>query len=269
MAPQPPLPAPPPLSTNRPAFERAPLGSGPKRPARWRPSPAAPASRRRRPSARRRLFLSLRRHRRRRRHRLSRPQSAERSDPPEIAEQVKARTGRDLTVAGPASFMFYPNLGVSLGDVSLSGPPGMDGTLVRMQSLDVSVKALTVLSQQVEINSVILRKPVFDFHIDKTGRNNWEFAATAASPVRFAELQTPGTRPDVEPIRIAATDDAGDAPAPKNAPAEGEARRRRSSLERRAARGRPRCVSPTTAPAKPPRSPPSTSNSHCPRSTAP
>ena len=104
-----------------------------------------------------------------------------------ISEQVKARTGRDLIVAGPANFTFFPVLGVSLKDVSLSGPPGMDGKLVEMQALDVSVKAMTLLSRQVEINSIVLRKPIFDFRVDKAGHNNWDFAARDV-PVRFAEL---------------------------------------------------------------------------------
>jgi AsmA protein len=63
-----------------------------------------------------------------------------------IAEQVRAKTGRELVMAGPASFTFYPAIGVSLHDVALSGPPGMDGNLVHMQSLDVSIKPTTLLS---------------------------------------------------------------------------------------------------------------------------
>ena len=46
-----------------------------------------------------------------------------------IAAQVKDKTGRDLVVAGPAAFSFYPGLGVILKDVTLSGPPGSPAML--------------------------------------------------------------------------------------------------------------------------------------------
>src|SRR3954454_15706224 len=61
-----------------------------------------------------------------------------------VAAQVRERTGRELLISGPASLTLFPTLGVSLADVALSSPEGMAGKLVRMQSLDVSVKALTL-----------------------------------------------------------------------------------------------------------------------------
>ena len=200
MAPQNPVPPPPPLSTYRPSFERAPLGSGPRKGPRPQP-----------PRRRGGLLLGvvyfflfvilvagggvayL----------LVNPPSALIRQ--KISEQVKARTGRDLIVAGPANFTFFPVLGVSLKDVSLSGPPGMDGKLVDMQALDVSVKAMTLLSRQVEINSIVLRKPIFDFRVDKAGHNNWDFAARDV-PVRFAELHPAGSKRDTEPVDVAAAD---------------------------------------------------------------
>ena len=96
---------------------------------------------------------------------------------------------------------------MSLKNVSLSGPPGMDGKLVEMQALDVSVKALTLFSRQIEINSIVLRKPVFNFRRDAAGHNNWDFAARA-TPLQFAELQLRGSLRDAEPVTIAATDDS-------------------------------------------------------------
>ncbi|HEY8194510.1 MAG TPA: AsmA family protein [Hyphomicrobium sp.] len=199
MDPQKPVPPPPPLSNYRPSFERAPLGSGPRRDKAPPPKPP------------RRsglllgviylfLFVVL----------VGGAGVAYLAfNPPsdlirqKIAEQVRAQTGRDLVMAGPASFTFYPALGVSLHDVSLSGPPGMDGKLVQMAALEARVKVSSLLSRHVEIRSLVLRKPTFDFRVDKTGRNNWHFAARE-TPVRFAELQTPGTRRDAEPIVVAA-----------------------------------------------------------------
>jgi AsmA protein len=196
-----PKPPPPPLPSSRPNYVRAPLGSGPRR----RPPPPPPR--------RSGLLLGI----------IyffvfvllvggvgagylivSPPSDFIRE---RIAEQVRARTGRDLVMAGAASFTFYPAIGVSLHDVSLSGPPGMDGRLVQMQALDVSTSLSSLFSRHVEIHSLVLRKPTFDFRIDKDGRNNWHFAALA-TPVRYAELQTPGTRRDTEPLEMAAAEAA-------------------------------------------------------------
>ncbi len=66
-----------------------------------------------------------------------------------VVAEVKARTGRDLVIAGPASFTLYPSVGVSLGDVSLSGAPGSGGKpLVTMGALDVSVRLLPLLQRE-------------------------------------------------------------------------------------------------------------------------
>ena len=203
MAPQNPVPPPPPLSTYRPSFERAPLGSGPRK----GPRPPAPP---------RRggglllgvvyffLFVILVAGGGVAYLLVNPPSDLIRQ---KITEQVKTRTGRDLVIAGRANFTFFPVLGVSLKDVSLSGPPGMDGKLVEMQALDVSVKAMTLFSRQIEINSIVLRKPIFNFRRDAAGHNNWDFAARA-TPVQFAELQLRGSLRDAEPVVVAATDDS-------------------------------------------------------------
>ena len=203
MAPQNSVPPPPPLSTYRPSFERAPLGSGPRK----GPRPPAPP---------RRggglllgvvyffLFVILVAGGGVAYLLVNPPSDLIRQ---KITEQVKTRTGRDLVIAGRANFTFFPVLGVSLKDVSLSGPPGMDGKLVEMQALDVSVKALTLFSRQIEINSIVLRKPIFNFRRDAAGHNNWDFAARA-TPLQFAELQLRGSLRDAEPVAVAATDDS-------------------------------------------------------------
>lgn len=202
-------PAPPPLPPIRPSFERAPFGSGPRR------TPPPGGGGRRSPPARRGglwtgilyvlLFIVavggagigylL----------LNPPSDLIRQ---KIAEEVKARTGRDLIIAGRASFTFFPVLGLSLKDVSLSGPPGMDGAFLNAQALEASLDPMTLLERQPKITAVTLKSPVLDLRIDKEGRRNWKFAARSA-PTRLAELQMPGTQRDTAPIEIAMAE-AGD-----------------------------------------------------------
>jgi len=123
-----------------------------------------------------------------------------------IAEQVKARTGRDLVVAGPASITFYPGVGVSLQHVALSAPPGMTGNLLTMQALDISVKAMPLLRREVDIKRLVLTKPVFDLRITKTGKRNWDFAAgeslTRLAQAGTAADQEPGVATDASPSSV-------------------------------------------------------------------
>lgn len=191
MAPQRPTP-PPPLATYRPSNERGP-GAGQQFPPRT--MPPGGGGRQRPPAARKRgggflrglLYMFL----------LALIVAGAGVgylilNPPSdlirqtIADKVKEKTGRDLVVAGQAAFSFYPGLGVSLHDVSLSGPPGSTGKLVKMVALDVNIKTMPLINRQVEIRRLILKQPVFDFRVDKQGKKNWNFAEIA-DPVRYAQ----------------------------------------------------------------------------------
>lgn len=97
----------------------------------------------------------------------------------QIVARVKEKTGRDLEIAGPASFSFYPSLAVTLSDVSLSAPPAMSSRpLVAMKALDVSVRLLPLLQRQLTVDHLVLREPVFNLEIDASGRKTWDFATT-------------------------------------------------------------------------------------------
>lgn len=113
-----------------------------------------------------------------------------------MVAEVKARTGRDLVIAGPARFTIYPSLGVSLADVSLSPPPGMAGKpFVTMAALDVSVPLLPLLKREVKVDRLVLRSPVFNLAVDGQGRKSWEFAAVAAvgERIRLAQAAAPAS----------------------------------------------------------------------------
>lgn len=102
-----------------------------------------------------------------------------------VVAAVKEKTGRDLVIAGPASFSLYPKLGISLADVSLSGAPGLNGAapLVTMKALDLSVALLPLLQRDVEVSSLVLREPVFNLDVDANGHRSWDFAAAADAAV--------------------------------------------------------------------------------------
>jgi AsmA protein len=109
-----------------------------------------------------------------------------------VAAEVKARTGRDLVIAGPASFTLYPSLGVALGDVSLSGTPGTGGKpLVTMAALDVSVRLWPLIRREVRVSKLVLRQPEINLEVDSQGRTSWDFARSGAAATSAAPLASP------------------------------------------------------------------------------
>lgn len=106
-----------------------------------------------------------------------------------VAAEVKARTGRDLVIAGATSLRLFPSPGVTMSDVTLSAPPGMGGDpTVAMGQLDVSVKFMPLLRQQVVVERIALKDPVFDLRVDENGRKSWQFArAGGTTPIRLAQ----------------------------------------------------------------------------------
>jgi AsmA protein len=107
----------------------------------------------------------------------------------EIVAQVKSATGRDLTIAGESSFTFFPTLGVRARDVALSAPEGMGGKpLLTAASLDVGVRLLPLLGQEIVVDRLVLNQPVFALRVDAQGRKSWDMAAAElARPVRMAQ----------------------------------------------------------------------------------
>ena len=100
----------------------------------------------------------------------------------QVIAAVKAKTGRDLTIAGPVSLALFPELTLSLHGVALSAPPGMQsGPLVTMEALDAGVRLLPLLQSQISVDHLVLHRPVFDLRADKSGKRSWD----------FAELETP------------------------------------------------------------------------------
>ncbi|MEZ5925521.1 MAG: AsmA family protein [Hyphomicrobiaceae bacterium] len=93
-----------------------------------------------------------------------------------LIAEVKQRTGRDLVVAGGATFTVYPRLGVDLKNVSLSGPPGMEReTFIKMERLRVAIPLLPLMRREVAIDELVLVHPIIQLAVDEQGRRTWDF----------------------------------------------------------------------------------------------
>ena len=76
---------------------------------------------------------------------------------PQLAEQVRKSTGRDLVMEGDIGWRFWPSLGLSLEKVQLRNPAGFaEPDLLRFAQGDASVALLPLLSHKLEIGKVTL-----------------------------------------------------------------------------------------------------------------
>lgn len=99
-----------------------------------------------------------------------------------IAEQFKARTGRDLTIVGDMSFSVLPWLGVRTGEVRVGHATGdapaakaVDSQpFARVSSADVRVKLVPLLSREVQMDTINVRGLEVHLARDAEGRGNWE-----------------------------------------------------------------------------------------------
>ncbi len=107
----------------------------------------------------------------------------------QLTSIVKQQTGRDLTIGGDISLAWFPSIGVKLGDVRVSNPPGMKaGDTLQVGTLTVDLKLLPLISRRVEVDRFVLTKPVFNLLSDASGRKNWELEKKSA---RRIERQDP------------------------------------------------------------------------------
>jgi AsmA protein len=103
-------------------------------------------------------------------------------------ELVKARTGRDLVIAGPTKLTYFPRFGVAFSQVSLGAPADMGGPpLLAARTLRVELPVWSLLSRRVALQQVRLDAPVIELHVDAQGRRSWDFAAWQDRPIHLAQ----------------------------------------------------------------------------------
>jgi AsmA protein len=92
----------------------------------------------------------------------------------EIAALVKAKTGRDLTIAGDIGWSVFPWLAVELGETRLSNAEGFGPEpFAQVAAVEVRVKLLPLLRKEVEMSTVVLDGLQVNLAKDRNGRSNW------------------------------------------------------------------------------------------------
>jgi AsmA protein len=105
------------------------------------------------------------------------------------ADQVRAATGRELTLAGDLSPSFWPVLGVRTGPVALSNADWAEApAMISASAAEIGIELMPLISGEVKVTALRLIDPVVALEIDGDGRANWVFddgsgARGDASPV--------------------------------------------------------------------------------------
>jgi|GEM_PF-5995402 len=100
----------------------------------------------------------------------------------EISQLVKEKVGRDFKIIGDMQLSFFPWLGVEVGTMQLGNPGNFNDLIfARIANAKVQVKLLSLLSNNIEIDTVILEKAELFLIRNKAGQSNWEDLAQLGS----------------------------------------------------------------------------------------
>ncbi len=104
------------------------------------------------------------------------------------SDQLRAQTGRELTVSDEIALSIWPVLGVTTGPVTLSNADWAgDAPMVSAEGLSIGVAARALISGDIRITHIEAQSPVVRLSTRADGRGNWEFGEPPA-----AEAQADG-----------------------------------------------------------------------------
>ena len=102
-----------------------------------------------------------------------------------VIAEVRAATGRTLSIDGTPEWSLLGGATVRLGRTTLSSPPGMPGPPVfAADAVEVSAALLPLISGRLSVTHLKLTRPVISLLVDERGRRNWEFAAADIENLR-------------------------------------------------------------------------------------
>lgn len=98
-----------------------------------------------------------------------------------IAAEVRAQTGRELTIGGDVSLSLLPTPALSAEQVRFANVEGADApAMAELESLKVRVALLPLIQGNVQVESVVLVEPVIRLQVLADGTRNWEFTRPGA-----------------------------------------------------------------------------------------
>ena len=94
---------------------------------------------------------------------------------PEIEKQVSQATGCPFSIGGELKLSLFPWAGLAFSDLHLGNPPGFkEKNLLAIQSFDVKVKLMPLLSKDIQVNRFVVEGLKVTLEKNKAGKGNWE-----------------------------------------------------------------------------------------------
>lgn len=113
----------------------------------------------------------------------------------EIGQRVQEATGRTLAI-GKIDLALFPWIGLELRDVALGNAQGFEGDFARLEDVNVKVKLLPLLRQEVEVATLVLKGMKLDLQINEQGVSNWsDLAKGEAAPAEAKPAAEPAKPP--------------------------------------------------------------------------
>lgn len=91
-----------------------------------------------------------------------------------LSASVKEATGRDLTIAGPASLSLFPSISVKAEQLSLSNTSwASNPNLLTLKQIELDIRLLPLLRGNVEISRIGVQGLEVNLQTNKAGEGNW------------------------------------------------------------------------------------------------
>ncbi len=118
---------------------------------------------------------------------------------PQITEQVKKSTGRDLNLAGDIHWSFYPWLGLNLGKISLANAAEFGSQpFAEIEEVDIKVKLLPLLKKSIQARQILVRGASLSLQKNAQGVDNWSDLVKPEEQPASSPEKPSSARPDLE-----------------------------------------------------------------------
>ena len=112
-----------------------------------------------------------------------------------IAREVKASTGRDLTLQGDIKLSVFPWIALKLGPLSLGNPEGFGSEpFLSLQHAALRVKLLPLLRKELQVGMIEIDGLDLRLQRNAAGKGNWEdFGEKSGAPATAEASPAPGS----------------------------------------------------------------------------
>ena len=115
----------------------------------------------------------------------------------EVERRIEASTERDLTLGGDIELSFWPALGFSARQASLSNPHGFgDAPFLAADRIVFAIAVMPLLSGHIEVKQLILEGADLRLEAKRDGTTNWTFPTDESKPNSLSDLR-------IEEMRLA------------------------------------------------------------------